>query len=104
MKLVSAELSEAPGGNEFVELVDNVSVFVPVSNVGFDKIVGSGKNNEPIKVPDLSVMSLISDTSAIALLVSPINCIPIETHPKKLESAWFSKLAVSTFKIVVVDE
>ena len=51
-----------------VELDDNVNVLVPVLNVGADGTVGSGKNSDPMSVPDLSVINQIAVTVAIAPL------------------------------------
>ena len=104
VKFASAILSEIPAIWLFVLLVVRTRVFVPVSNVGFDGTVGSGMNSEEIRVPAESEISLRSETTATALLFAPTSCIPFATEPKNLESAWFSKLAVSTFKTEEVDE
>ena len=80
-KLVSPELCAEPETVEFVELVVNVRVFVPVVNTGADGEVGSGIKNDPINVPELSLINLKLITFAIAPLDCPINFIPTTMHP-----------------------
>ena len=77
MKLVSAELSVNPEIVELAALLVNVNVLVPVLNDGAEGTVGSGKYNDPIKDPALSVTNLISLTVAIAPLDCPISFIPV---------------------------
>ena len=80
-KLVSAELWANPEIVELVELVVSVNVLFPVVNTGVDGEVGSGINNDPIKDPELSLITLRFFISAIDPLVCPIKRIPLEMHP-----------------------
>ena len=100
-KLVSAAPVTSGPWTEFVELVVNLTVFVPVSNLGFASVFGSGMLKQAVNVPIASVTNLTSVTVASAPLDCPINFIFFLTCPKKEPWTWVARLKVSTFKKVV---
>ena len=64
---------------DLVLLEVNENVFVPVLNDGVEDRVGSGRNNDPIIVPELSALSLICFIFATAPLDCPTKDISFVT-------------------------
>ena len=89
-----------PGIVEFVELVVNLSVFVPVSNLGFASTFGFGILKVALNCPIESDINLTSVTVASAPVVCPTSFMSFWTFPKKLPCTWVERLNVSTFKTV----
>ena len=82
MKFASADPVTVPATVEFVGLVVKRRVFVPVSNLGFASMFGSGISNVAFKNPNVSYTSLAFVTVASAPLVCPLSFIPFWTCPK----------------------
>ena len=57
-------------------------VFVPVSNLGFASIFGSGISKQPFKNPNVSDISLTFVIVASAPLVCPTSFIPFLECPE----------------------
>ena len=78
--------------------------FVPVSNRGWLRLFGFGKNKLPWTSAAKSLTSLTSLIVAWAPLVLPVSFIPVWTQPKNSPCASCDSEYMSTFKIVDVDE
>ena len=79
--MASADPVTVPATVEFVGLVVNLKVFVPVSNLGFAALFGSGISKQHFKFPRVSVISLTSVIVASARLLLPISFRPLKACP-----------------------
>ena len=92
-----------PGnGSALVELEVSLNVFLPVVNLtaGGGDASGFLKKNDPNTSPNVSVISLISDTFACAPLVSPRRTMSFTIRPLNVPSTSSIKELISTFNTV----
>ena len=100
-KFDSAALVNTPCNLELVELLENLNVFIPVSNLGFALAFGFGMLKQAVSWPKLSDINLKSVIVASAPLELPTNFILVFAFPKKVPWFWVARLNVSIFKRVV---